>query len=340
MKRSTFGVYQLHQWVGAVVLLCVGLFAAALLNAGLIKGWFQPSATLRILLPESGVAGLSRGAEVQVLGIRAGEVRRIVIDPNQRMHAEARIDDQMTPFIRRDSQVLIRRQFGVAGAAYLDISRGTGEPLDWGYAVLAAETDRAPTDTIGQVLDEVRARLVPLMEEAQKAVVAFAALANRLADPEAPLQQTLAATAGVTSRIERGEGIVGRLLTDQEMAQRVSASLAATEEALTHARGLLSELEKTSKDARIPELVKRTEAVLASLQTATRNIAGATPQISRITRNVATSTESIPATLLQAQMTARELELLLSQLRGHWLLGGNSDAPPESRRAPASAVRP
>ena len=89
------------------------------------------------------MAGLSPGAEVQVLGIRAGEVRRIVIDPNQRMHAEARIEEQMTPFIRRNSQVVIRRQFGVAGAAFLEVSRGTGEPMDWGFAVLAAGTDRA-----------------------------------------------------------------------------------------------------------------------------------------------------------------------------------------------------
>jgi phospholipid/cholesterol/gamma-HCH transport system substrate-binding protein len=117
MKRSIFGIYQYNEIVGAVVLACVAVFAAALVNAGLVKDWFQPSFTLRILLPEQGVSGLAPGAEVQVLGTRAGEVRRIVIDPNERMHAIARVDNQMRPFIRRDSPVSIRRQFGVAGAA-------------------------------------------------------------------------------------------------------------------------------------------------------------------------------------------------------------------------------
>src|SRR5215468_7041800 len=162
MKRSIFGVYQLDEAVGAVVLVCVGLFVAVLINAGLLKDWFQPSFTLRILLPDEGVSGLAPGAEVQVLGTRAGEVRRIVIDPNQRMHAVARVEDQMRPFIRRDSVVSIRRQFGVAGAAFIDISRGRGPELDWNYAVIAATTDRAPTDTIGERIDELRGKIFPI----------------------------------------------------------------------------------------------------------------------------------------------------------------------------------
>ena len=140
MKRSIFGVYQFDEVVGAVVLACIGVFVAVLINAGLMKDWFQPSFTLRILLPDEGVSGLAPGAEVQVLGTRAGEVRRIVIDPNQRMHAVARVEDQMRPFIRRDSVVAIRRQFGVAGAAFIDIQRGVGPELDWSYAVIAATT--------------------------------------------------------------------------------------------------------------------------------------------------------------------------------------------------------
>ena len=191
MKRSIFGVYQFDEIVGAVVLACLAVFIAVLINAGLLKNWFQPSFSLRILLPDEGVSGLAAGAEVQVLGTRAGEIRRIVIDPNQRMHAVARIDDQMRPFIRRDSVVSIRRQFGVAGAAYIDISRGTGAELDWSYAVIAATSERAPTDTLGQMIDELRAKIVPMLDDVQKAIVAFTAVARRAVDPAGPLEQTL-----------------------------------------------------------------------------------------------------------------------------------------------------
>lgn len=335
MKRSTLGIYQFNQAVGAVVLLSVALFVGALINAGLLKEWFRAPLTLRIVLPEGGVSGLEQGAEVQIMGTRAGTIRRIVIDPSQRMHAEARIDPQMKPFIRRDSQVAIRRQFGIAGSAFIDISRGNGAPLDWAYAVLIAASDRAPTDTIGQLIDEVHARVLPMLDDLHKVIVN----ANALVDPTGPLRQTLQSAAAVAQRVERGEGSLGKLLADDRMMSELHATLSAAQSAMAHANGLMAELEKTSKDARIPSIVQRTDAILASLQTVTRNLAAASPQFTQLTSGVTATTESMPALLLQTETTARELELLLGQLRRSWLLGGTA-APAAGRRAPAGEVRP
>jgi phospholipid/cholesterol/gamma-HCH transport system substrate-binding protein len=253
-----------------------------------------------------------------------------VIDPNQRMHAIARVEDQMRPFIRRDSVVSIRRQFGVAGAAFIDISRGSGPELDWSYAVIAATTERAATDTIGQILDEVRAKVVPLIDDVQKAVLAFTAVAQRAVDPAGPLEQTLASAAGIARRVETGEGVAGRLIANDKMATDL-------EQTLVNVRELAAQLERTSKDPRIAQILQKTDSVLTSLQATTRNLAATTPQI---TRNVTETTDALPTTLLQAQIAARELELLLGQLRHHWLLGGSSAMPAASRRAPAVEVRP
>ena len=332
MKRSMFGVYQFDELVGAVVFICIGVFIAVLINAGLLKDWFQPSFTLRILLPDEGVSGLAAGAEVQVLGTRAGEVRQIVIDPNQRMHAIARVEDQMRPFIRRDSVVSIRRQFGVAGAAYIDISRGTGPELDWSYAVIAAASERAPTDTLGQMIDELRAKVMPLLDDVHKAVEAFTALARRAVDPAGPLERTLSSAAAVVQKVEAGDGLAGRLISNDKLANDLQASL-------TSVREMAAQLERTSNDPRIGQILQRTDAVLASLAVATRNLATNTP---RITENVAVTTEALPSTLLQAQIAAHELELLLGQLRRSWLLGGSSSSPATTttRRAPAVEVRP
>jgi phospholipid/cholesterol/gamma-HCH transport system substrate-binding protein len=333
MKRSIFGLHQLDEIVGAVVLACIGVFIAVLINAGLLKDWFQPSFTLRILLPAEGVSGLAPGAEVQVLGTRAGEIRRIVIDPNnQRMHAVARVEDQMRPFIRRDSKVSIRRQFGVAGAAFIDIARGTGPELDWSYAVIAATPDRAATDTLGQMIDEVRAKIAPVLEDVQKAVLAFTAVAQRAIDPAGPLEQTLSSAASIAHRVESGEGVAGRLLANDKMASDLEASLLSVRE-------LAAQLERTSKDPRIAQILVKTDSVLTSLQATTRNLATTMP---KITENVTATTDAMPATLLQAQIAAHELELLLAQLRHNWLFGGSGGAPaaPTTRRAPAIEVRP
>jgi len=336
VKRSTLGIYQFNQAVGAVVLLSVALFVGALINAGLLKEWFRAPLTLRIVLPEGGVSGLEQGAEVQIMGTRAGTIRRIVIDPSQRMHAEARIDPQMKPFIRRDSQVAIRRQFGIAGSAFVEISRGKGRELDWEYAVLTASTDRAPTDTIGEVIEEVRARVMPILDEVHKAAVNI----NAVIDPDSPLRRAMQSTANVAQRLERGEGTAGRLLADNKMASDLQAALANAQSAMAHANGLMAELERSSKDARIATIIQRTDAVLASLQTITRNVAAASPQFTQLTGNVSAATESMPALLLQTEMSARELELLLGQLRRSWLLGGGTAPAATGRRAPAGEVRP
>lgn len=337
MKRLTLGVYQFNQMVGAVVLGCVVLFVGALINAGLLKEWFQASLTLRIVLPEAGVSGLAQGAEVQVLGTRAGEVRRIVIEPSQRMHAELRIDSQMRPFIRRDSQVVIRRQFGIAGASYIDISRGHGAELDWGFAVLTAGTERGPTENIGQLIDEVHAKFLPLLDEMHKVIVN----ANAVVDKSGPLQQTLQSAATFAQRMERGEGALGKLLADDRMVADLQAALATANSAMSHANGLMAELERTSKDARLPGMVQRTDSILASLQTLSKNLANASPRVGKLADSVTATTDSMPALLLQTETTARELELLLGQLRHHWLLGSSSaPATPTGRRAPAGEVRP
>lgn len=331
MKRSIFAVVQFSEIVGATVLLCIGIFIAVLINAGLLKGWFQPTFTLRIVLPNEGVSGLAPGADVLVLGARAGEVRRIVIDPNEGMYAMARVDDQMRPFIRQDSKVLIRRQFGVAGAAFIDISRGTGSELDWSYAMVRASSERGPTDTLEQLFTDVRAKIIPLMDEMQKTVTALTVLAQRAADPAGPLEQTLSSAAGIARRVESGDGTLGRLIASDKVAADIEATLLSTRE-------LAAQLEQASKDPRIGQILRRTDAVLTSLQATTRNLAATTP---RITEGMAATTDAMPATLLQAQIAARELELLLGQLRQSWLLGGSgASAAQPGRRAPAVEVRP
>jgi len=149
------GLRHTDEWVGLLVLVAGAIFFAAILQAGVLRDWFRPVSHLRIVLPEAGAAGLSVGADVEILGTQVGTVRRIVISPNQQMYAEAEIDEQARPFIRRDSRALIRRRYGIAGAAFLDISRGTGSELDWNYAVIGAVTERDPAENIGALIDQL-----------------------------------------------------------------------------------------------------------------------------------------------------------------------------------------
>ena len=320
------------EWIGLLVVAAVAILIAAIMQAGVLRAWFQPVSSLRIVLPATGVAGLETGADVEVLGTRAGIVRRIVIDPRQQMYAVVEVDQQAKPFIRRDSAAVIRRRFGLAGAAFIDISRGTGQEMDWSYAVIDATTERAPTDSISAIIDEMREKIFPILDNVGSATKGL---------------------AEVMDRINRGEGNVGRLLVDESMTKQIEATIDSAHGSVTALNGILADLGQSAKQVNgltrsvsapdgLPALLKRTDDVLVSLQAAMKDLTQASARMPAITRNVESSTANLPALLTQTQLTAQQLEQLLGQMRSMWLLGG-SNAPtsvPTTERLPTTEVKP
>jgi phospholipid/cholesterol/gamma-HCH transport system substrate-binding protein len=354
MSTQVAGFRYTNEAVGALVLVTVLIFVMALVQAGRIREWFQPGVTIKVILPDDGLFGLTEGAQVDVLGTKAGEVRRIVLDPRQRMYAEVYIRKAMLPFVRRDSQAIIRKQFGVAGASYLEITRGGGEPLDGEYAVLTATADRAPTDTVSELLAEIRSKVIPIIEDSRVAIHTLMALALSLQDPNGSLQRLLADLHAVTERLERGEGSVGRLLSDDTLArdletfldrtsadmQRLGPILSSLDAAARNAATLTAALNKSSGS--LPQLTQRLQATLASLQEVLTDLRRTTPELPQITKSLANTTESLPLLMVQTEQTLDNLDKLLRQLRAHWLLGGrSSDAQQGSfRRLPALEITP
>jgi phospholipid/cholesterol/gamma-HCH transport system substrate-binding protein len=106
----------------------------------------------------------------------------------------------------------------------------------------------------------------------------------------------------------------------------------------------VAELEAAAREATAMTrgLRQRAERTMQNVANVTADLARATPPLPAIARNVEASSANMPQVLLQAQQTALELERLLAQLRGHWLLGGDGADPAAgaSRRQPASQVRP
>jgi len=330
------------RWVGALVLVTLGIFLAIAFQRSVIREWFAGGSELTIRMPdEGGVAGLTTGSEAEVLGLRAGTVRRIVVAPEGGIRAELRIDKQVTNFIRSDSVATVRRRFGVAGPAYFDISRGEGAPLNWdGHPAIEARIEAAATETAGALLEDLRRRIFPVLEDLQRGVRAFADTAEGL---------------------QRGQGSVGRLLSEdtlareaEEAARRANALLASLGETSDQIKGLTSTLSGANGDAArgpngqvegtLPSVLLRADRTLALLERAARDLARASPSLSRTARNVEQGTQPLPAVMVQAQQTALELERLATQLRSNWLLGGGGGTgAAESRnrlRPSADRVRP
>ncbi len=319
------------EWVGLLVVLAGVLFLGVIFQAGVLRDWFKPTVVLRIILPEAGVAGLAVGADVEVLGTRAGTIRRIVINPNQQMYAEAELDDQAKAFIKRDSQAVIKRRFGIAGASFVDLSRGSGRDLDWSFAVIKGSTERDPTESIGVILDQVRERVFPILDDAGKMMKSLATVA---------------------ARIEAGEGNVGKLLSNDDLMKEVEGMASDARAAVAGLSRILGQLEVAARDVTaltksassqsegVPALLKRTDRLLASLEGPMKDLAGATQHLPQIARNLEGGTQNLPTLLTQVQLTAQELERLLVQLRGSFLFGGGGPRPADPPRLPPTQVRP
>lgn len=298
------------EWVGALVILALALFFGAIFEAGVLRRWLRPDLELRIVLPQAGFGGLAAGADIDVLGTHGGSVREIVLNPNGELYALATIERQAEAFIQRDSKATIRLRYGVAGAAYVDVSRGAGMPMNWRYAVLTATVEPNPADTITATLNKVTEDLLPTLEHARHA---------------------MAALDDIVGGIKAGQGSAGRLLADDGLIRQAEDTVATLRAEIARLGPIL---------ALVPGLMDQSRGVLANAQSISRDVARATPQLPGLTRGAADSASGLPALLTQAQATTAELGRLLAQLRGSWVLGGDGAPKPNTLRLPPREIRP
>ena len=273
---------------------------------------------------------------VEILGTKAGQVRRIVIDPKQQMYADVQIQSNMKGFVRADSSAVIRKRFGVAGDSYLDISRGFKAPLDWDFAVITATADRAPTESVGEILKELRSKIFPMIDDAQLTIRTLLAVVKQMQDPQGELQQLLTNINIISGKISRGEGLLGRLLFEEALVDDIEQLVVQLNTNLQRLDPIFDNLETTVENVSrissrigqqtgdLPEITRSLKGVLASMQTVMKDLSRTTPRLPRIAENLGQAADSVPVLLLQTQQVMAELELLIRQLQSSWLLGGNA----------------
>ena len=324
-----------NETVGLFVLITLLIFVAGLIYSGQVRKWFNPGETLKVVLPDEGLFGLAQGSAVEILGTKAGEIKDIVINPDQKIHAIARIDSEMAVFVRSDSKATIRKTFGIAGDAYLEITRGSGEMLDWEYAVITVKSDRKTSDTLAELIEELRAKVLPVVDDAHKAILMLTAVAKELQDPDKGVQQLLANLNSISDRIDRGEGAIGRLLTEDKLVRDLEALVARMGPIFDDLKKTIQNVSEFSKEfdvetGDIPEITRNLKRTLASMEMVMKDLSQTTPQLPQIVKNVGDTTDAVPVLVLQVQQVMVELERLIQQLQSHWLLGGGSGQPSQT----------
>jgi phospholipid/cholesterol/gamma-HCH transport system substrate-binding protein len=318
-----------NETVGLFMLITLLLFVAGLIYSGQVRKWFNPGETLKVVLPDEGLFGLTQGSAVEILGTKAGEVRDIVINPDEKIHANVRIDSEMAVFVRSDSKATIRKTFGIAGDAYLEITRGKAAPLDWEFAVITVQSDRKTSDTLAELIEELRTKILPVVDDAHKAIILLMAVAKDLQDPDKGIQQLLANLNSITDRIDSGEGAIGRMLTDDKLVRDLEALIARMGPILDDVEKTVQNVSEFSAEfdietGDIPEITRNLKKTLASMEMVMKDLSRTTPQLPQIVKNVGDTTDTVPVLVLQVQQVMVELERLIKQLQSHWLLGGGS----------------
>jgi len=316
----------INETVGGLVLVTVFIFIIAMVQSAYVKKWFDPGETLRVNLPNNDLFGLSEGAIVEILGTKAGEVHKIIIRDDLQMHAEVQLNRVMLPFVRRDSKIFIRKRYGVAGDAYLDISRGFGTNLDWKYAVLNAKADRTPIETVSELIDEVRTRVPPIIDDSHQVIRTVNKLIDEMRskispiidntrlmshtllgiveklDGEGNLQSLLANVNSIlsnvnsiisnvnsiTSKIAQGQGTVGHLLTEDKLALELETLLV-----------------QINKD------IKRIGPIMKELQVTTHNVSALTANTNK---DLPKLTQNVQALLVSLQVILTNLNRTVPQL--------------------------
>lgn len=296
-----------NEITGGFVLLVLILLLIGVFVAGHAQRWFEPIHVVPIAFPPEGSLDLQRGAEVRILGAVVGTLEEIDVADDGGMTGKIRIRGDFIRFVRTDSRAIAKKKFGLAGDAFLEITKGMGAPLPEG-AVLKVEKDTEITELIQEVVRRIEEVVVPTVEQVKKAIDQYTRLAEEytqlaktLSSPEGNLQQLLQRLTQIAEGLEKGEGTVGQLLRDPSLAEE--------------------------------------------LRTITGKINASLAEIQRVLDDVKSSTgvvkdEMSDATgvVLQTREAIRETEKLIEALQRHWLLRSyvEQDAPSSPTLSPAS----
>jgi phospholipid/cholesterol/gamma-HCH transport system substrate-binding protein len=253
MKRTgkiTWG----NMWIGIIVTFAIAVVLYSSFGGGGVS-IFSPKKTVVAYFQD--VNGLVKGASVRLAGVEVGSVKSVKfvnLDEFRRLEVKLNVKESVWPLITTDSKVQLGT-LGLLGDKYIEIFPGTkGLPVVKPGAVLQTAPEvgldalvRKPpevTNSIDSILLNLRAvttqvarnegslgrlisdtglyqKLVTALDRTTEVMTEFSR--NQKAIME-KLETTLNNTAEITGRIDRGEGSLGKFISDDSLYDNLSSS--------------------------------------------------------------------------------------------------------------------
>ena len=306
--------------VGLIVLAAVALGAATVFVLGDRENLFTRKAPFKLYFESA--SGLAEGSMVQLDGVRVGNVDEIVLprDMGEKMlEVRITIDARYAQRIRTNSQARIKT-LGLLGDKYLELTSGTpdSDVIPRGGEIPAApitnverlaETGEDVAEKISQLVSQLT-NIFGRIERGE------GVLGKMLTDKEtgdavtADLQATLASLRATAESVQKSQGTVGRLLHDRQMADKLASSVDRLDKVLGAT--------ESGKGA-VPALLND-EATKQRLDRILVNLESATGRLDKVAASLEPSDkDALAAKLIHdkefGEKVANELETLLVNLR-------------------------
>jgi phospholipid/cholesterol/gamma-HCH transport system substrate-binding protein len=291
------------------VLIAVLALITAIVLAGHAQDWFVKTHRINIEFPSTGAVGLSKGAPVEILGYPAGLIEKIDVRDDGSMAGVLTVKGEFIRFVRVDSRAVIKKKFTVAGAPYIEITRGVGAKLPENHIFLC-EQDTELIAEAQRILDAVSSSVLAALQKVNDLLAESVKVAAEINNPEGPVKSMLARIDRMLADLENGQGSVGLLLRDPAAAEDLRIMLTDVQTAIGDAQAIVTKVKEAADPA--PAIVN----------------------------NVNTISAQVPDLLGQAQATLKETERLIQGLQGVWPVRSHVPDRPDTTLPSSWAVTP
>lgn len=307
--------------VGVIVFTSLLLFVVMVVVVGGKTGFFLARSSYFARFPNS--QGLMGGNQVRLAGVTVGAVQEVEVpkQPDEDLTVRFDIERRYRHLVRTDSRVEIKT-IGLLGDKYLEVSPGSNdkplaEPGTEIAAIRGSELDKILAGS-GDLLANVSAvakslkTILGRVEKGEGFVGEITSATPQGKELSKSLRQTIASTNALLEDARSGKGLIGRLVADEKLGDRVTTEL---EGSMASLRKILGAVEKGAGegDGLVPALLgdpeakKKFFAMVDSLQAAAEGLAG-------FSKDLSSSGKGLLPKLVHDEEFARDLMKDLSRI--------------------------
>ena len=245
--------------VGIFIVAGVALFALGIFLVGSRHEVF--SRHVLLYTDFANLDGVAKGSKVQVAGMDAGQVTKIVVprSPNSQFHVEMKIDEKFQGLIRSDSVVTVDTE-GVVGNTFLTIHTGSpNAPIAPADSVLRSKSPVNMSDLLTNGL--------AIMNDADATLKQVGGKLNGVLDGA---NVAIGNANDLLVGLKEGRGPAGMILRDEHMAGQIRETISniqSTTSNLKHASVGVSTFVADVQQRQLPQKLDDTMAQILSAST-------------------------------------------------------------------------